>query len=350
MKKKVSILIVMVMLIVSCVSSTAFAKEANPDVKVEFSSIDSNNSTEEAISFNDVTIKSSKKAQGRSQGMLTDEVFAGTATLTPEDPAHVWIFDINSARYLLSRFTTSNPNYRMKLCVVNWDAGTITPLQAEYAPGQTVSVSFNQGSYAFYLYSVGDVGQSYDINYNYSAKKANGNPIYIANDLLNVIQNGGYAGIYRNGQLDDLNFPDKSPELVFSRSWTFNYPAGGYKKRKVDITDVTLSVSNILQKGKVFTYSSNYANSSAVVMLPIDENTLYSNWNSAYVNGGPLQIDKTDYRGLETPRRLDNDDILMGSNYLVYDLLTEKVIDLYGTLNSFYTTGHDEQPIVRQIS
>lgn len=290
-------------------------------------------------------------------GTLEDEVFSGTSQLTTDNPFDIWIFNIPTGdiRYLLTNFTSVNANYSMYICSIDLNAGSLTPLVSVNL-GETFGATISEGDYAFYMFSNDSLGDSYIINYNFTASTSLGSIISFADDLSAIIVSGSNSAIYRNGELINTNFTDNDPNLAFERSWQYNWTEtvsghsyGCYNYRHVEFVNVKTGNYD----GNLYSYNSpDYVNSSCVILIPIMQGTNYISWYTQYRSyaSPPATTDQNDCFNNPTPRTLNSDDELSPSlSYLVFDLITNKVIDVLGNLNSFYSLGNNQWPVVSQI-
>ncbi len=386
MKKKISVLIVVMMLTLSCFT-TAFANDVeiaknsvsnklNYDVinSAELSETDGIQDIDlsgpsEIINVNDNEVENSgvqssglkqQAAQGPqySSGTLNNDVFSGTSTLEASDPSDIWAFTLVSKQYLFADFTSTNSNYKMRLGMYDAGTGNVTLFATEYSSDQDIIGTLNAGTYVFYLYSVGSVGEAYNINYNYSVEYTSTK--YIADysdDFQRVISLDGSTTAVNDEEMNASHFVDGDSSLRIRREWELDL-YGGSQIASSTVSDVHLdrrTTANYPHAYKLVRYTSpntstgnvtsENVNAEFAILLPIGEGSFTASALTTYQSGF-TQRDYSDYTGYNSiqGRRFDSSDYAYGPHYIVYDIQRGKAVDIWGVLNMIYVREKEELP------
>lgn len=90
-----------------------------------------------------------------------------SAVLTEDDPVDLWFLSTSSPQALISRITSSNPDYFVQLFVVDYETGQAYPTDLIQPAGSLLGLTnLPAGDYAFGITSGGEFGDSYTIQVN----------------------------------------------------------------------------------------------------------------------------------------------------------------------------------------
>lgn len=273
-------------------------------------------------------------------------------TLESGDIYDVLLFSVPDDRLLRTIFTANSADYRMNIGKLNTDTMMLTLLTDGFEPNIFLDVNISplpsNECYALYMSSVGQYGQSYQVNYNFTTPTSWGAP---EDDNWKYMTFIRPDSVYVNGERK-LSFTDNNPVLKYDDRYYVTWSLdgyGGYRKCSVSVDETTIDRSKEIIGPKSYSAPGVYcksAYSEAAILIPVGYNSLIMS-SHTYYQSGPDHIMETDWRdftGLLTPRRLSSLD-KDTRNYLVYDLATGTVIDWYSNYNSIYTIGYKDPPV-----
>jgi hypothetical protein len=248
--------------------------------------------------------------------------FWNTTSLTSSNSQNYYTFSVGSDRYMALGLSSTNTNYYLQLYQYQTTSGNYAATNCIFAATNTVALNdLPAGNYLLAVFSTGTVGDNYTIAMN-ASNPSNPTNIYNAS-FLNMVC--GYTGsLYANGTAIFTGDSENGTSL----DWSYNYDNiyGNYD-HGIDqyIAEVKIDTSREIDKPAP--YKTAYKSSDSALLIPIKGGvggTMYVFQDSLLENGtiishvGPLQL------------TLNYDD------YLVYDLATNKVIDLKGNDNALY--------------
>ncbi|CAM5473982.1 hypothetical protein [Bacillus safensis FO-36b] [Bacillus safensis subsp. safensis] len=113
--------------------------------------------------------KAAKEGKMRTSAVRSIDGLAinQSAVLTEDDPVDLWFLSTSSPQALISRITSSNPDYFVQLFVVDYETGQAYPTDLIQPAGSLLGLTnLPAGDYAFGITSGGEFGDSYTIQVN----------------------------------------------------------------------------------------------------------------------------------------------------------------------------------------
>lgn len=294
-----------------------------------------------------------------AMGDIPDGIGRVVESLESNDTYDVLLFSAPTSRQLRTIFYANSADYRMNIGRVDLNTMQLTVLTHGYSPNTIVDIQLpsiaSNERYAFYISSLGQYGQLYQVDYNYTMPY-NANKLIGAN-FANLLAMDSYTGaLYFNGEFI-VNLSNRDPSFDYEDEYYVTWSLdgyGGYKNCSISIEDVNIDRDNIkapMTYSAPGVYSKN-AYSELAIFIPVEADSLIKSC-STYYQSGPNHVresDWTDSSGQTTPRRLQNTDVGSGvQNYLVYDLAAKKVIDWYSVYNSIYSIGYKDLPTISYL-
>jgi len=273
---------------------------------------------------------------------ITGTLLNHNDSLTAADPTDFYFFSVSDPRMLIFKIQSANPNYRVDLYQIDWNANTAYPAGLGSTSGNDALAGIGSGDWAVQVTSTGSVGNAYTIQLNASAPGGANSLMDASATLQSVIWSYPNKDLYMNDSFiaNTSNTADINPHLKWTRVFE-NSEGGNYQTRTHDIDDVR--VSSITTR---VNYSSNYASSNNAVLIVLNEGTLFTYSESKFQSSGGYALSFVDLNGRPTPRRFDFIDMAGDPDILVYDLNTNKVIDFVSNLNYYYAKGIEPFPSV----
>lgn len=270
----------------------------------------------------------------RANWQFTDPIFRTNGNITSTNTNDMYFFKLANAQTVAMKLRSTNSNYVMRLCTVDWNAGVITPVAFDdFAGDEVANIHTNvpAGEYAFYIYSVNNtVNAPYTLMYNGSNPNGAKSSLAADIDLTMLTLYYGNSKIYTNG-VSLLDYP-----FTWSREDTFYYDEG-YNSRNHDIDNVKFKAAHL---GR---YESTKQDVNNALFLELDVGTQFTFFHSIHVNGGTgSQSTFIDSTGRRTPRYLDELDCSSFPSYLVIDMSTNTTVDFASPLNWHYFSGNEK--------
>lgn len=341
------------------------------------SDVTSSDTTSSDTTSSDVTSSDTTSSDTTSSTVDTPTVYslsgsmlAYTTSLTSSSSETYYKFSVSSDKYMALGLSSSNTNYYAWLLKYNSSSNSFVAQDFYVAAGNSNILSdLPSGEYALAVFSTGTVGDSYTIEIN-CANPANPTNTYILTFDLMVF--GYTTGIDTTDAVDaeDLKYGsdyDTYNSVYVNGSQLFqnNAEVGtalDWKNTKTVSTTYTYNnLSQIIREvhfnplGKFYhvSYSSSFASSNNALLIPLGKYTYFLFHHTYRVNNktqydtwyDPSVSNTSSVIARVTPRYLDKYDLYKA--YLVYDLNTNTVIDLYGELN---THIGETTPTFTQIS
>ncbi len=251
---------------------------------------------------------------------------------------------------MIAYLQSNNKNYAVQLYIIDYDAGTATPTAISGMADHITGLNgLPTGDYALAVFSTdGTAGDTYTLSINSTNPSGTltGNEFYEGFRMMATYSNGD---VYFDGSFfynpNDMNQDQANSQMDWHRELTTNW-SGGYRHRDHDVYNV-----HIQKVEGPYSYSSQYAQSDAVMFVYCDIGTCFAYMESFYQSGSAHEISRIDTLGKLTPRVLEADDFddLDLEHVLIYDLNTGKSIDFYSPLNYYYITEAEGKPTYEEI-
>lgn len=270
-------------------------------------------------------LENSKLARGNFT--LPEDVFSTQGQLTSSNKTDMYFFSVNTDRFLGIKLDSSNTNYELLLCQVDWNEGVARPTNISTSSNEATPKLCGlvpAGDYALRVSSKNNAyGSSYILRYNV-ANPAGQNVLFtLKPDLSIITAYYGYQTLISNGK--NLIREDHQ----WDKHYTFS-DSGNYVGLDNSVGPIKVKMAHL------GTYKSTSVSSDNALFLELDVGTTVLATRSFYENGKHY-TDYADSLGKETPRALDANDIANSNpHYLVIDLNTNKVIDFYSILNWYF--------------
>nr|WP_259407191.1 hypothetical protein [Bacillus safensis] len=291
--------------------------------------------------------KAAKEGKMRTSAVRSIDGLAinQSAVLTEDDPVDLWFLSTSSPQALISRITSSNPDYFVQLFVVDYETGQAYPTDLIQPAGSLLGLtSLPAGDYAFGITSGGEFGDSYTIQVNAKNPPNFTGAVSLSSTLQYFVAEYANGDVFANGT-KVYNKQTKTANYEWERVFYFSYD-GKYEQRTHSISSV--KVKNI---SAPVSYSAPYASSSEAILVYLDVETLFMYHQSSYASGQYYHDTFVDTLGKTTPRRLDIDDMTnYGDHILAVDLKTGKPIDFFSVLNFYYAAGIEKLPTIRTLN
>jgi len=264
-----------------------------------------------------------------------------TDSLTTTDPNDILIFTLTEEKYLAAKLDTTNTDYYLQLGVVNFETGNVTALSGYTSNENGVLGLWGvpEGDYAILVLSNGTYGTPYTCHINATNPYGELNSIEeTSSNLLDIVLKYSDNKIYVNGQYIATAGGASNTQLDWHRNTEFSY-TGGYVNR-----DHYINNARVKRVHRPITYTSDYVSSTNAVVIELDVDTLFTFFFSSFDSSNPSGAIRSfvDISGQLTPRAFTSADINGTTQYLIYDLNTNKAIDYYGIYNYFYNGGGGE--------
>ncbi|QNK39471.1 hypothetical protein [Caproicibacter fermentans] len=312
--------------------------------------------TSKSIKLTD-TKRSNGEMATNSIYTFTDPVFNTTGTLTSSNTYDLYLFSTTQDRSAFLKINSDNINYIAMVCTVSNGTAYPTNFYTSANAGAYFTTSLPAGSYALYVFSNdGSIGDSYTLMWN-GSNPANFTRIIKMNDNLTscYLYYSNLKTIYLDGE-------DLASTAGWQRVFSLTTDSG-YIYEEQNITDPVItgmslgSYETVVHPTTTDNRTPKYTIPNAL-FISIGPGSKWQKYTSVYQNGGPLQSDPYDVRGLQTPRDIDSTDVSQyyydyqdhDKHYhcfcLVYDLDKNSFLDFCSTLNGFYssqsTANHEE--------
>ncbi|GLF89409.1 hypothetical protein Saga11_06680 [Bacillus safensis] len=268
-----------------------------------------------------------------------------SSVLTEDDPVDLWFLSTSSSQALISRITSSNPDYFVQLFVVDYETGQAYPTDLIQPAGSLLGLTnLPAGDYAFGITSGGDFGDSYTLQVNAKNPPNFTGAVSLSSTLQYFVAEYANGDVFANGT-KVYNKQTKTADYEWKRVFYFPYD-GKYEQRTHQVSSV--KVKNI---SAPVSYSAPYASSSEAILVYLDVETLFMYHQSSYASGQYYYDTFVDTLGKTTPRRLDIDDLTnYGDHILAVDLKTGQPIDFFSVLNFYYAAGIESLPTISTLN
>nr|WP_306299193.1 hypothetical protein [Bacillus sp. F2HM] len=291
--------------------------------------------------------KAAKEGKMRTSAVRSIDGLAinQSAVLTEDDPVDLWFLSTSSPQALISRITSSNPDYFVQLFVVDYETGQAYPTDLIQPAGSLLGLTnLPAGDYAFGITSGGEFGDSYTIQVNAKNPPNFTGAVSLSSTFQYFVAEYANGDVFANGT-KVYNKQTKTANYEWERVFYFSYD-GKYEQRTHSISSVKVkSISAPVS------YSAPYASSSEAILVYLDVETLFMYHQSSYASGQYYHDTFVDTLGKTTPRRLDIDDMTnYGDHILAVDLKTGKPIDFFSVLNFYYAAGIEKLPTIRTLN
>ncbi|WP_144525093.1 hypothetical protein [Bacillus pumilus] len=291
--------------------------------------------------------KATKDGQMRTSSVRSIDGLAinQSAVLSEDDPVDLWLFSTTSPQALISRITSSNPDYFVQLFVVDYETGQAYPTDLIQPAGSLLGLTnLPAGDYAFGITSGGDFGDSYTLQVNAKNPPNFAGAVSLSSTLQYFVAEYANGDVFANGT-KVYNKQSKTADYKWERVFYFSYD-GKYEQRTHSVESVKVkSISAPVS------YSAPYASSSEAILVYLDVETLFMYHESSFASGQYYHSSFVDTLGKTTPRRLDIDDMTnYGDHILAVDLKTGKPIDFFSVLNFYYAAGIEKLPTIRTLN
>lgn len=268
-----------------------------------------------------------------------------SVVLSEDDPVDLWFLSTSSPQALISRITSSNPDYFVQLFVVDYETGQAYPTDLIQPAGSLLGLTnLPAGDYAFGITSGGDFGDSYTLQVNAKNPPNFTGAVSLSSTLQYFVAEYANGDVFANGA-KVYNKQSKTADYEWERVFYFSYD-GKYEQRTHSISSVKVkSISAPVS------YSAPYASSSEAILVYLDVETLFMYHQSSYASGQYYHDTFVDTLGKKTPRYLDIDDMTnYGDHILAVDLKTGKPIDFFSVLNFYYAAGIEKLPTIKTLN
>lgn len=229
---------------------------------------------------------------------------------------------------------------------MDWETLTLYPTNIEAKPGELVASSLlSNGDWALGVHSTGTYGDAYSINMNATNPSGAVGILSASNSLQQLVLRYSNNDIYSNG-IYVATTGGNNNHLDWERKYDFTWN-GNYDKRTHNISNAKVKTVSA-----PVSYHSNYAKSNNAILIYLEEDTLFTYFESSFRSGPPTQYTSSfvDTIGKTTPRRLDDDIKNWGDHILVYDLNEQKPIDFFSVLNFYYAGGIEALPSIKLLN
>ena len=304
---------------------------------------------------NDLFVNSSKGVKNieteigkRSNVLLPDNPRTiVNGVLTEDNDVDFHFFSVTSNKFMVAQLISDNADYCTVLYMVDYDTGTATPTNISGNSGDIIALNgLPKGGYAFAVFSNDNVGDTYSLKINAT------NPSGDITDILKITPSlqqfvilYSNNDVYANGTFVYNASPNASTKhLDWKREYYFPYD-GNYKQRTHDISDVKIKAI-----AGPYEYTSSYASSDNVMLIYLDEGTLFTYFESEFHSNPHYYSSFNDILGKTTPRRLEADDYSYGEHILIYDLNTGTPIDFFSVLNFYCSAGVEDLPVLTPLN
>ncbi|WP_345808394.1 hypothetical protein [Bacillus pumilus] len=268
-----------------------------------------------------------------------------SVVLSEDDPVDLWLLSTTSPQALISRITSSSPDYFLQLFVVDYETGQAYPTDLIQPAGSLLGLTnLPAGDYAFGITSGGNFGDSYTLQVNAKNPPNFTGAVSLSSTLQYFVAEYANGDVFANGT-KVYNKQSKTADYKWERVFYFSYD-GKYDQRTHSVESVKVkSISAPVS------YSSPYASSSEAILVYLDVETLFMYHESSFASGQYYHSSFVDTLGKTTPRRLDIDDMTnYGDHILAVDLKTGKPIDFFSVLNFYYAAGIEKLPTIRTLN
>lgn len=291
--------------------------------------------------------KAAKDGQMRTSSVRSIDGLAinQSVVLSENDPVDLWLLSTTSPQALISRITSSNPDYFVQLFVVDYETGQAYPTDLIQPAGSLLGLTnLPAGDYAFGITSGGDFGDSYTLQVNAKNPPNFAGAVSLSSTLQYFVAEYANGDVFANGT-KVYNKQSKTADYKWERVFYFSYD-GKYDQRTHSVESVKVkSISAPVS------YSAPYASSSEAILVYLDVETLFMYHESSFASGQYYHSSFVDTLGKTTPRRLDIDDMTnYGDHILAVDLKTGKPIDFFSVLNFYYAAGIEKLPTIRTLN
>lgn len=284
-----------------------------------------------------------------SSSLLSDNprtVISGS--LTESNDVDFYFFTVTKDTFMIARLISDNADYWTVLYMIDYETGTATPTNIGNYSGNLIALNgLPEGDYAFAVASDSTLGESYSLQLNATNPAGSYSSIIkLTTSLQQFVLQYSNNDVYANGTFVYNTSSTASTEyLDWERNYYFSYD-GNYNQRTQSISYVKIKAVS-----GPYSYSSSYASSDNVMLIYLDEDTLYTYFESQFQSVPHYYYSSfVDILGKTTPRRLEADDYQYGEHILVYDLNTGKPIDFYSVLNFYYGSGIENLPIITELT
>ncbi len=273
----------------------------------------------------------------QSQYQFTGEIFSYNGTLTSGNTYDLYFFTLTARKSVAMDIASTNSQYAVMLCTVNWDTGTVTPTGYGNLAGNSSAIVLNvpAGDYALYVFSNNNsVGNTYKVMYNST------NPPDATAYLNNTRTDLDVVTLYYGSSSTNANkiasngVKPLASKITYSREDTWPIEGGQYW------------VNHIVEDGKLknvyycSSVTTSKGSSNNALIIELDVGTLWTYWQQVVMNNGQGGSDFTDLANLKTPRYFNSADLFY-THCLIYDLNTNKYIYLHSPYNLFIYHGSE---------
>ncbi|MBD3858896.1 hypothetical protein IEE86_04045 [Bacillus sp. 28A-2] len=291
--------------------------------------------------------KAAKDGKMRTSGVHSIDGLAinQSVVLSEDDPVDLWFLSTSSPQALISRITSSNPDYFVQLFVVDYETGQAYPTDLIQPAGSLLGLTnLPAGDYAFGITSGGDFGDAYTIQVNAKNPPNFTGAVSLSSTLQYFVADYANGDVFANGT-KVYNKQSKTADYEWKRVFYFPYD-GKFEQRTHSISSVKVkSISAPVS------YSAPYASSSEAILVYLDVETLFMYHQSSFASGQYYHDTFVDTLGKTTPRRLDLDDLTnYGDHILAVDLKTGQPIDFFSVLNFYYAAGIEKLPTIKTLN
>lgn len=278
------------------------------------------------------------KVRTNSVYEFTGSIFSYNGTLTSSNTNDLYCFSLTQPRSVAIDISSTNAQYAVMLCIVDWSTGTVTPTDYGNLAGSSNAIILNvpAGDYALLVFSIdGSLGSSYTVMYNST------NPPYASDHLNDTRPDLSVVTLYYEGALyyyDKLYSNGKNVNSLLSnisyhREDTWPIETGRYwVNHNIDYG----TIKYLYYCPSVTTAKGN---SNNALLIDLGVGTLWTYWQQIVNNNGTGGSDFTDFLGLQTPRYFDSVDAQY-AQYLVYDIDTNQYIYFDSIYSDFYEAEH----------
>jgi hypothetical protein len=266
---------------------------------------------------------------------VSGSYFENATLLTSSSSQNYYTFSVNSDRYMILGLSSANTSYYLQLYQYQTSSGNYVATNLYFAATENVALNdLPAGDYLLAVFSIGAVGDSYTIGMNAS------NPSNPANVYYTTFANTvcGYANsLYANGTA--VYSGDSESGTALDWQYDNHYYYSDYD-RDIDqfIRSVKIDTSRAIASPAP--YNTAYASSDDALLIPIKggvNGTIYRYSGYLMKNGTILSFNEL------FQLTLNYDD------YLVYDLATNKVIDLKGNDNVLYGGNRVTSDMLQEV-
>lgn len=270
---------------------------------------------------------------------VSGSILGNTTTLNSTNDVNYYAFSVSTDRYMALGLSSSNTNYYVQLYQYQSSTGNYAATNVVFPATNTYELSdLPAGNYLLDVFSKGTVGDNYTIVMN-ASNPANPTKPYINSFTFMVCEYSSTNSIYVNGYQLTQNGAEIGTDLDWKRNYDSVY--GEYDQGIDQIIDMVKIDNSSTFYHATYHTADSYANSDNALLIPISYGSNGTNYTFQHIL---LQNGKIVYQiGPTSGNTLQNTD------WLVYDLSTNKVIDFYGDDNYLYEHGYISQPTVNII-